>query len=65
MGMLGASIGMGFVIGPAIGAGMSHWGFSYAAFVAAGISGLNLILGHTYFPAKTNRYRSFRFEKSS
>jgi len=45
MGMLGASIGMGFVIGPAIGAGMSHWGFSYAAFAAAGISALNLLLG--------------------
>jgi DHA1 family tetracycline resistance protein-like MFS transporter len=52
MGMLGASIGLGFVIGPAIGAGMAHWGFAYAAFVAAGISGINLIVGISQFCKK-------------
>jgi DHA1 family tetracycline resistance protein-like MFS transporter len=43
MGILGASIGMGFVFGPAIGAGLSRFGFGTAAFVAAGIALLNLV----------------------
>jgi MFS family permease len=38
MGILGASIGLGFVMGPSIGAGMSQFGFNTAAFVAAGVS---------------------------
>ena len=44
MGLLGASIGMGFVFGPAIGAGLSRFGYGTAAFVAAAIAGLNLIV---------------------
>jgi len=43
MGLLGASIGMGFVFGPAIGAGLARFGYGTAAFVAAGIAALNLI----------------------
>lgn len=44
MGLIGASIGMGFVFGPFVGAELSHFGFSTAAFVAAGLSCANLIL---------------------
>jgi len=45
MGLLGASIGVGFVAGPALGAGLLALGFGFrgAAFVAAGIAGLNLL----------------------
>lgn len=44
MGLIGASIGMGFVFGPFIGAELSRFGFSTAAFVAAGLSCANLVL---------------------
>jgi DHA1 family tetracycline resistance protein-like MFS transporter len=46
MGLLGASIGIGFVIGPALGAGLIFlgWGFAGAAFTAAGLTALNFLL---------------------
>jgi DHA1 family tetracycline resistance protein-like MFS transporter len=45
MGMLGASIGVGFVAGPALGAGLLGLGFGFrgAAFAAAGLAVLNLL----------------------
>lgn len=45
MGLLGAAIGMGFVLGPAIGAALSPYGFGTAAFVAAGLAAANLAFG--------------------
>ncbi len=45
MGRLGACIGLGFVLGPALGAGLSHFGFGAASFAAAGLAGANLLLG--------------------
>ena len=44
MGLIGASIGMGFVFGPFVGAELSHFGFGTAAFVAAGLSAANFLL---------------------
>jgi DHA1 family tetracycline resistance protein-like MFS transporter len=44
MGLIGASIGMGFVLGPFIGAEMSRFGFSAASFLAAGLSLFDLVL---------------------
>ena len=44
MGLVGASIGMGFVFGPFVGAELSRWGFATAAFVAAALSAANLLL---------------------
>lgn len=44
MGLIGASIGMGFVFGPFVGAELSRFGFGTAAFVAAGLSGANFLL---------------------
>jgi DHA1 family tetracycline resistance protein-like MFS transporter len=44
MGLLGASIGMGFVFGPAIGAGLSVFGFGTAALAASGIAFANLTI---------------------
>src|SRR5262245_18393050 len=45
MGLLGASIGLSFVLGPAVGALLAHFahGFGAAAFVAAGLAALNWI----------------------
>jgi len=41
MGMLGAAIGLGFVFGPGIGAGLSGLGFGAAAFGAAALAAAN------------------------
>ena len=43
MGLLGASIGVGFVVGPALGAGLLALGFGFrgAAFAAGGLAALN------------------------
>jgi len=47
MGMLGASIGLGFVLGPALGAGLISLGFGFAgaAFCASGLAVSNLLFG--------------------
>lgn len=45
MGILGACIGLGFVLGPALGAALAPYGFSMAAYAAAGLAGLNFIWG--------------------
>ncbi len=50
LGMVGASIGMGFVLGPAIGAGLSGLGFAGVSFVAGGIALANLIAGSLLLP---------------
>ena len=50
LGMVGASIGMGFVLGPAIGAALSGLGFAGVSFVAGGIALANLIAGAVLLP---------------
>jgi DHA1 family tetracycline resistance protein-like MFS transporter len=50
MGILGACIGLGFVFGPAIGAGFSVFGFGTAAFVASGLAGANLVFAFFRLP---------------
>jgi DHA1 family tetracycline resistance protein-like MFS transporter len=47
LGMIGAAFGLGFILGPAIGAWLSQYGYGTVAFVAAGLSALTIIL--TYF----------------
>ncbi len=44
LGSLGASMGLGFVVGPALGAVLSDFGFSGACFTAAIALGLNLLV---------------------
>ncbi|HEY3446433.1 MAG TPA: MFS transporter [Myxococcales bacterium] len=43
MGLLGASIGMGFVFGPALGALLAPFGFGAAAFASAGLAAANFV----------------------
>jgi MFS transporter, DHA1 family, tetracycline resistance protein len=50
LGLVGAAFGMGFVLGPAIGGVMSRYGFGAPAFLAAGLSFVNLILAWTLLP---------------
>ena len=44
LGMIGAAFGLGFIIGPALGGVLSNISYSVPAFVAAGLSLINLIL---------------------
>ena len=44
MGMIGAAFGLGFILGPASGGFLSHWGYAVPAFVSAGLSFLNLLM---------------------
>ncbi len=52
MGFLGASIGLGFVLGPAFGAGIAFagGGFAGAAFTAAGLAAANLLFAWRKLP---------------
>lgn len=43
MGMIGASFGIGFLLGPAIGGLLAPYGLEIPMFVGAGLAGLNLI----------------------
>jgi DHA1 family tetracycline resistance protein-like MFS transporter len=42
LGLIGAAFGLGFIVGPAIGGTLSRWGYAVPAFVAAGLTVLNL-----------------------
>jgi MFS family permease len=55
LGLVGASIGLGFVFGPAIGAGLAALGLGFAgvSFVAAGVAAVNLALGVALLPRTT------------
>jgi DHA1 family tetracycline resistance protein-like MFS transporter len=61
LGLVGASIGLGFVFGPAVGAGLAAAGLGFAGtcFVAAGLAGANLLAGLLLLPApeRTRRPR--------
>jgi MFS transporter, DHA1 family, tetracycline resistance protein len=50
LGLIGAAFGLGFIIGPAVGGALSQWGYSFPAFVAAGVSFLNLIAIFFFLP---------------
>jgi DHA1 family tetracycline resistance protein-like MFS transporter len=43
MGLLGASFGVGFVLGPAIGGLLAPYGYGVPMFAAAGLAGLNWV----------------------
>lgn len=44
MGLVGASIGLGFVFGPWIGAELSRFGFRTSAFASAGLAAANFLI---------------------
>lgn len=50
MGILGASMGMGFIFGPAIGAGLSGFGFGVTASAAAALAAANFVFGYVALP---------------
>lgn len=44
LGLIGAAFGLGFIIGPVIGGLLANFGYNVPAFVAAGLSFINLVL---------------------
>ena len=50
LGLVGAAFGFGFIVGPAMGGYLSGYGLSVPAFVAAGLSGINLLMVLFWLP---------------
>ena len=50
LGMIGAAFGLGFIIGPALGGVLSNISYHVPAFVAAGLSFINLLLIAFWLP---------------
>jgi DHA1 family tetracycline resistance protein-like MFS transporter len=66
-GLIGAAFGMGFVLGPALGGLLSHWGIRAPFYGAAALCFLNCIYGYFFLPeslAKENR-RSFEWSRAN
>ncbi len=50
MGLVGAAFGLGFIAGPAIGGGLSHFGYAVPGFFAAALSLGNAAAAYFYLP---------------
>jgi DHA1 family tetracycline resistance protein-like MFS transporter len=50
MGLIGAALGLGFILGPAIGGFLSQWGYHAPAFFAAALSFANFVAGYFFLP---------------
>jgi DHA1 family tetracycline resistance protein-like MFS transporter len=57
LGLIGAAFGLGFIIGPAVGGLLSQSGYSLPAFVAAGLSFLNLLSIFFFLPESLTEER--------
>lgn len=57
MGMIGAAFGLGFTIGPAIGGSASAYGDALPGFIAAAITGINLVMAWLGLPETEVRRR--------
>lgn len=66
LGMIGAAFGLGFIIGPALGGVLSNISYHVPAFVAAGLSFINLLLVAFWLPESlTPEKRTQLTEKKS
>jgi len=66
-GLIGAAFGLGFVLGPALGGQLAHWGIRAPFYAAAGLCLLNCIYGYFLLPeslAKENR-RPFEWRRAN
>ncbi len=64
MGKIGAAIGAGFIIGPALGGALSIFGFSVPGYVAMLLTAIN-ILFVLYFIPETNKNNSVQQNQTS
>lgn len=49
-GLIGAAFGLGFIIGPALGGLVSHWGLRAPFWLAAALCAANFIYGYSFIP---------------
>jgi DHA1 family tetracycline resistance protein-like MFS transporter len=57
LGLIGAAFGLGFIIGPVTGGILSQYGYNVPAFVAAGLSLINLGLIYAWLPESLTKER--------
>jgi DHA1 family tetracycline resistance protein-like MFS transporter len=60
-GLSGAAFGVGFLIGPGIGGFLSQFGFSIPAFLAAGVSGITILITSLFLPETVQRKKGLKF----
>ena len=55
MGLIGASFGLGFILGPALASWLSHYSLAAPGYAAAGLSLVNLVAAWLILPEPANR----------
>jgi DHA1 family tetracycline resistance protein-like MFS transporter len=66
-GLIGAAFGLGFVLGPALGALLANWGIRAPFYAAAALCLLNCLYGYFFLPeslSKENR-RAFEWRRAN
>lgn len=61
-GLIGAAFGLGFVLGPALGAFLSQWGIRAPFYAAAGLCLLNFLYGYFLLPESLSKEKRRAFE---
>ncbi len=66
-GLVGATFGIGFIVGPALGGLLSEFGNRAPFFAAGAIAGVAFIYGYFYFPETMpeDQRRSFSFKRAN
>jgi len=64
-GMVGAAFGLGFIIGPALGGVLGHWGLRVPFYAAAALSLLNWLYGYFVLPESLPKENRRPFNWSS
>lgn len=66
-GMIGAALGMGFIIGPVIGGLLGHYGARIPFYAAAGLCFLNFLYGYFILPESLdkNKRRPFDWKRAN
>jgi DHA1 family tetracycline resistance protein-like MFS transporter len=64
LGLIGASFGIGFILGPATGGLLSRFGYAVPALVAAGVAFLNMLAVAAFLPESLSDEQKRRLEAS-
>ncbi|MDN3693595.1 TCR/Tet family MFS transporter [Chryseobacterium tructae] len=66
-GMIGAALGLGFIIGPVIGGLLGHYGARIPFYAAAGLCFLNFLYGYFILPESldSNQRRPFEWKRAN
>lgn len=60
-GLSGAAFGFGFLVGPGVGGFLSQFGFSIPAFLAAGVSGMTILITSLFLPETIKKKKGLKF----